>query len=205
MVKKIVYFCITIIFLAPMYFSPYIVGIMKRWKEHLEEGKHSLFSLEHQDAIKRFKEALSDCPVENFLGLSEILFFMGSAFRNLGYHDYAYRCWENAAMLRDREEQEHDLDWRAFYRIQLVKYLSSKHQKQFASLAESDMIHDLIKLTWDEVKTSYNLPQGDFHDRCSFYRTVRIAFPRVDADGNTGRQVGQIISFSRNSGKNGKK
>lgn len=204
MVKKNVHFCITIIFLAPEKISPYI-GDMEQWKQQLEQGKHSLHSLEHQQAIVYLKEALSVCPVENSLGLSEILFFMGIAFRNLGHHNYAYRCWENAAMLRDRQESEYDLDWRAFYRIQLIKYLSTKNQQQFGSLAESDMIHDLIKLTWEEVKTSYDLMQSDFHDRCAFYRTVRISFPRIDADGINGRQMGQIISFSRSSGKNGKK
>lgn len=172
----------------------------------MEQGKRYLFAQESRRAIDVFHDAMEDCPEQRTVEMSEILFFMGAAYRNLGQNEYAYRCWENAAMLRDKEEHEYDLDWRAFYRIQLVKYLSGKQVQQFGSLAESDMIHGLIKMTWSEVRHQNHLMNHDFHERCGIYRSVRIIFPRIETEqSGQKKKMGQIVTFSRNRGNGGKK
>gem|GEM_PF-4292478 len=185
----------------------YIECIMNTWKEQLEKGKQYLFGQESRRALEELQQAMEQCPEENTMDLSEIMFFLGAAYRSLGYDDSAYQCWENAAMLRDSEDEDFDLDWKAFFRIQLVKYLSAKKAQKFSSLAESDMIHDLIKGAWSEVKHEESLAGCDFHQRCRYYRSVRIVFPRIETpeDGEANQGLGQIIPFSSIKQNNGKK
>ncbi len=181
---------------------------MEMWKQELERGKQFLFSQQTDKAIGELNRAMEHCPVEHTIGLSEILFFMGTAFLSLGQQEYAYRCWENAAMLRDADAQEdYDLNWRAFYRIQLIKYLSKKKQKQFGTLAESDFVTDLIKTAWQEVRQQPRLYQTDFHGRCSLFWAVDIMFPyEPDQKEPIGRKkVGHIVSFSTKKPEGGKK
>ncbi len=180
---------------------------MKIWKENLERGKELLFRHDTHKAIHELNLAMEYCPAENTIDLSEILFFMGSAFRSLGHNEYAYRCWENAAMLRDEEIDEDDgLDWRAFYRIQLIKYLSRKKMKKFGTLAESDFVRDLIKSAWGEVRQQKRLRHADFHGRCNVFWSIDIQFPFEDIqEEEMGGKVGHIVTFSNKKGGGGKK
>jgi tetratricopeptide (TPR) repeat protein len=181
---------------------------MERWIEKFESGKQLLFQNDYSQAVHELREALELCPVEQTIRLSEVLFFMGVALKNLGQKQYAYRCWENAAMLRDTDSDDdfQNLEWKTFFRIQLVKYLSLKKKKQFSSLAESDMIHDLVKSAWMEIKDSPDIMSLDYYDRCDVYRSVFIAFPQITgATEDAFTKMGQIVSFSRNHRNDGKK
>ncbi len=175
------------------------------WKKALEQGRRHLFNQEYQEAAESLKQAMEHCPESQRIGLSEVLFFMAAAYRGFGYDKYAYQCWENAAMLRNGDESC-DFDWKAFYRIQLVKYVSAKRTKRFGSLAESDMVHDLIKIAWEQVKEFYHIWECSFPERCSLYRSIRIIFPQIEEEQSLRqKKVGQIISFSSRSTNGGKK
>lgn len=181
---------------------------MERWNTYLKQGKQELFSRNYEQAVHYLREALEECPVEKNIKLSEILFFMGIALKQLGQNNYAYRCWQNAAMLRDTSETDNfgDFEWKTFYRIQLMKYLATKRKKQLSSLAESDMIHDLLKSAWMEVKDTEGLMTLDYYQRCNVYQSIFIAFPEIDLSGNENQQaMGQILPFFKSSSNDGKK
>lgn len=137
------------------------------------------------------------CPEDDAMSMGEIFFFLGLTYRNLGHAEYALRCWENGAYIRDRGEDAEGNDWRVFHTIQTSRYLIRKGSGQFDSLAESDMIHDLIKMTWYEICDLEGLSSMDYYERCSYYRSIRIAFPEFgmkQIDQN-GKNKGQIVPF----------
>jgi tetratricopeptide (TPR) repeat protein len=186
-----------VIMLAAEPVHAYIEGVMKTVEQLLEQGKQMLFEKKAQQSMQFFNEALEICPVENTLRMGEIFFFLGLAFRNLGHKEYALRCWENAAFIRDRNDEINDKDWRVFHTIQTSRYLIRKGTGQFDTLAESDMVHDLIRMTWYEICDLDGLRQMSYYQRCEYYRSIHISFPVIGAkqiDNHHGKK-GQIVPF----------
>lgn len=179
--------------------ASYIIPVMKEVRKLIEEGKRQLFASHAQKSMNTFKTALSLCPAEERMCMGEMFFFLGLSFRNLGHREYALRCWENAAFVRDPSSDPESKDWRVFHTIQVSRYLLRKGTGQFDTLAESDMIHDLIKMTWHEICDLEGLEKMDFYHRCDYYRTIRIAFPEIAAGriGSDKEKEGQIVPFSK--------
>jgi tetratricopeptide (TPR) repeat protein len=178
-------------------FLSYIVGVMKTVEQLLEDGKLLLFEKKAQQSMQVFNEALEKCPIKDTLQMGEIFFFLGLAFMNLGHREYAMRCWENAAFIRDRNDQIDDKDWRVFHTIQTSRYLIRKGTGQFDTLAESDMVHDLIRMTWYEICDLEGLKEMSYYQRCDYYRSIQIAFPSIGAKQleNSNGTPGQIVPF----------
>ncbi len=170
---------------------------MKEARKLIEQGKYELFEKRSNTSAETFKEALIACPDTDTICMGEIFFFLGLAYRNLGHSQYALRCWENAAFVRDRFDEISDKDWRVFHTIQTSRYLLQKGTGRFDTIAESDMIHDLIKMTWYEICDLEGLMRMSYYDRCSYYRTIRISFPEVDLYkiGYDSDDKGQIVPF----------
>ncbi|MGM0431805.1 MAG: hypothetical protein ACQEQU_03760 [Spirochaetota bacterium] len=170
---------------------------MDRVKSLLETGKQLLFEKKAQQSMQIFKEALDECPVENSLQMGEVFFFLGVSFKKLGHGEYALRCWENSAFARDRSEAIAQKDWRMFHSIQMSRYLSRKGTGQFDTLAECDMVHDLIRMTWYEIYDLEGLQQMGYYQRVAYYRSIHITFPTIGSKqvGRRGEQTGQIVPF----------
>ena len=173
------------------------------FKDLLEKGKYHLFHNDAHAAMDCLKESLELCPCDQRLEMGEILFFLGMAFKNLGHTEFARRCWENAVFVRDNyslDAQENE-NWKSFHGIQVRRYLKSKGEPRFESLAEGDMIHDLIWMTWNEIKDLYEFKKLGNEERIAYFHTVRIEFPSVDQDiefsRDDTRQRGHIVNFSR--------
>ncbi len=163
----------------------------------IEKGKEELFEQQALQSMQTFKEALSLCPPDDRMSLGEIFFFLGLASRNLGHSEYALRCWENAAFIRDRSEDIDGKDWSIFHTIQTSRYLITKGTGQFDTIAESDMIHDLIKMVWYEIYDLEGLQQMGYYERCSYYRSIRIVFPEIGSKriSRKGQKKSQIVPF----------
>lgn len=144
-----------------------------------------------------FKEALDECQVDDGLQMGEVLFFLGVSFKQLGQGDYALRCWEDSAFARDRSEAIAQRDWRVFHSIQMSRYVSRKATDQFDTLAECDMVHDLIRMTWYEIYDLDGLQQMSYYQRVAYYRSIHITFPAIGSKqvGQRGEQAGQIVPF----------
>ncbi len=170
---------------------------MRETRELIEQGKYELFENKSDKSLQLFKEALIVCPDTDTICMGEIFFYLGLTYRNLGHTQYALRCWENASFVRDRFDDISDKDWRVFHTIQTSRYLLQKGTGSFDTIAESDMIHDLIKMTWYEICDLEGLKPMSYYDRCTYYRSIRISFPEVDLykialDSN---DSGQIVPF----------
>jgi hypothetical protein len=170
---------------------------MKEVRRLIEQGKQELFEKRADTSMQTFREALIVCPPEDRMDMGEIFFFLGLAFRNLGHTEYALRSWENAAFIRDRGEDAEGKDWRVFHTIQTSRYLIRKGTGQFDSLAESDMIHDLIKMTWYEIYDLEGLQHMGYYQRCDYYRSIQIAFPEfgIKQISAKGKESSHIVPF----------
>ncbi len=51
----------------------------------------------------------------------------------------------------ERQDTTEADDWQAFSSIQTARYLLGKNKRTFATLAEKDMIGDLIRDSWQEL------------------------------------------------------
>ncbi len=68
-------------------------------------------------------------------------------------------------------------DWLAFSSIQTARYLMGKNKRTFSTMAEKDMIADLIHDHWIVLVSSGELEGKSSCDKLNFFRKVSIVFP----------------------------
>jgi hypothetical protein len=71
-------------------------------------------------------------------------------------------------------------DWQAFYCIHLRRYVASKKSKKLGTLAESDMIRELIHEHWQRVQDSQLTVALSPDQRLLLYEKIVIVFPYFD-------------------------
>lgn len=136
---------------------------------------------------QRYRKALNICtanlhaesgmdPLESAL----CFFRMGVALGRLGEIGAAIRCFNDAFIMRDASGEPKDSSlWREFHDVQMAIYVLGKRNKLIASLAEGDMVHDLIKHRWSQLQVEMEQSEIPFacKDMRAWFRTVRIDFP----------------------------
>jgi hypothetical protein len=79
---------------------------------------------------------------------------LGNSFCKLGDIEKALRSWNDAFLVRGCEfSSDKDYEWKKFHDIQFAIYLLGK-KRLCVSLSEGDMIHDLIRMKWEELKNA---------------------------------------------------
>ncbi len=74
-------------------------------------------------------------------------------------------------------DDDQDPMWHRFYRIQMCSYLISKRNLS-VSAPEGDMVHDLIRDTWLEVKEYMEKSKfGPISNVDQWFKTIHIDFP----------------------------
>jgi hypothetical protein len=144
---------------------------------------------------QRYRKALHICSA-NLSGAqdadpkeSALCFFrMGVVLGRMGDIGGAIRCFNDAFILRDMTgEQGRSNLWRQFHDIQMAIYILGKRNKTLISLAEGDMVHDLIKYRWRLLQSELANSEIPFagNDMKAWFRTVKIDFPweMEDMDG----------------------
>lgn len=107
-------------------------------------------------------------------------FRMGVVLSRMGETGGAIRCFNDAFMLRDLSNELNDrLLWRQFHDTQMALYILGKRRKLIATLAEGDMVHDLIKHRWRQLQAEMGQSEIPFagKDMMAWFRTVKIDFP----------------------------
>lgn len=75
------------------------------------------------------------------------------------------------------KDNDDDPLWKRFYSIQMTSYLVSKRNLD-VSAPEGDMVHDLIRDTWQDVKKSMQTSKfGPISNVDQWFKTIRIDFP----------------------------
>jgi hypothetical protein len=168
------------------------------WKTAFLRGKRALQHHDNELALKFFERALSSCPVSSKKELSEILYLLGSTLNKLGMRNCALKSWSSAGRLHKhgyaarsvrrfsnaygmaKQMTSLEDDWKAFYSVQLYRYLCMKKTRRLGTEAERDMIEDLIVDAWNELKSMFQLQDLDTEEKMQVFKTTRIVFPTFE-------------------------
>jgi len=164
---------------------------------HYQRGLRSLVHHNPADAVKSLQKALEDCPPSHSHDLYSICFYLGVALQKLGFCQSAIKSWVSCQRLNkrgytrkmlsrytncygmERQDSREADDWQAFTAIQIARYLLGKQKRTFSTLAEQDMIGDLIKDAWEDLRVSRVLEGKSGSEKVEAFRDVRIVFPSL--------------------------
>ncbi len=129
--------------------------------------------------IQHIKPQESSIPPYTQIDEGAWLYKLGKAFARMGDIVNAARFLSDAFFLRGtyccRESVE---DWKMFHDIQFSMYLLGK-KNMLVSLAEGDMIHDLIEARWHLLQEQNASSEFifDCKDKRAWFSTITIDFP----------------------------
>jgi hypothetical protein len=167
------------------------------WSTYYNRGLRSLSRHHPAESVKFLQKALEACPPSRTRDLYHICFYLGVALRRIGYPQSCIKSWVSCQRLNkrgsirrmisrftncygmDRQISSTADDWQAFSSIQIARYLLSKNRRVFSTLAEQDMIRDLIIDSWKELNRSGTLEGKSGCEKIEAFRGIRIVFPSI--------------------------
>jgi hypothetical protein len=176
---------------------PYLRMLNGKWAPHYKRGLGSLSRHRPEEAVKALQTALEECPPSQSHDLYKICLYLGVALQRVGFPQSAIKSWISCQRLNKRgptrkmlsrytncygmERQDSSLadDWQAFSSIQTLRYLLGKNKRAFSTLAEQDMIQDLIRDSWVTMSRSAGFAKLSGCEKLEAFRAVRIVFPTV--------------------------
>ena len=114
------------------------------------------------------------------LASARCLVDMGNTLSILGELPGALRCYQDAFTLIHQEPEEEGMyRFSDFYSVQFTLYILGKKDRQILSIAEGDMIYDLIHQKWEQLMEELDTSQFSFvcSDLKRWYASVIIDFP----------------------------
>jgi hypothetical protein len=166
------------------------------WVRHYDRGLDFLSRHRPTEAVKALQTALENCPPARAKQLYQICLFLGVALHRIGFPQSAIKAWISCQRLNkrgptrkmlsrytncygmERQDCSEADDWQAFSAIQTARYLLGKNKRTFSTLAEQDMITDLIRDAWSQLRRS-DLGSMSGCAKIEAFRSVRIVFPTV--------------------------
>ncbi len=165
------------------------------WLRFYGRGLTSLAHHRAAEAVKALQEALEQCPPSRTRDLYKICLFLGVALQRIGFPQSAIKSWISCQRLNKRGPARKMLsrytncygmerqgssdadDWQAFSSIQMARYLLGKNKRAFSTEAEHDMILDLVRDSWRELRSSVDMRGMSGCARLEAFRAMRIVFP----------------------------
>jgi hypothetical protein len=157
-------------------------------------------ALKHHDparALPLMREAVAGCPVHLHHELARRLYWLSLVLFKLGRDGPAVKALASAQKLDRRGYgramynrkvngygmprascTEHD-DYKAFFSIQVRRYLAAVPGRRFASQEELEEILKLIAAAWVRLEKTGDRPEGSCADKLDAFREVRIDFPAL--------------------------
>ena len=182
------------------------------WSMYFDKGLGSLARHNPAQAIHFLQMAMEECPASHSSELYRICLFLGVALKRIGFCQSAIKSWISCQRLNkrghtrkmlarltnsygmERRANMQEDDWQAFVSIQTARYLMGKNKRTFSTLAEKDMIADLIHDHWLILLDSGELTAKSSCDKLSFFRKVSIVFPSTGLP--EGRADSQVIGVN---------
>lgn len=92
-------------------------------------------------------------------------------------------CFIDVFLIRGDEMHSHDKDWLDFFRRQFAIYLIGK-KRISCSLSEGDMIHDFLKMEWEQIQEELSGSEIPFKATCStpWFSSLELDFPWTAAE-----------------------
>ena len=171
---------------------------MALWSLNLDSGLRSLARHNPAHAIHFLQKAMEQCPAHRSRELYRICFFLGVALRRMGFSQSAIKSWISCQRLNkrghtrkmlarltnsygmERQASAQEDDWQAFSSIHIARYLMGKNKRTFSTMAEKDMISDLIHDHWQSLLQSGNLAGKSSCEKIDHFRRVQIVFPMAE-------------------------
>ena len=168
-----------------------------KWARHYQRGLGSLSRHRPAEAVKSLQTALEECPPSRSHDLYKICLYLGVALQRVGFPQSAIKSWISCQRLNkrgptrkmlsrytncygmERQDTSQADDWQAFSSIQTLRYLLGKNKRTFSTLAEQDMIRDLIQDSWVAMHRSPGFSNMSGCEKLEAFRAVRIVFPTV--------------------------
>jgi len=178
---------------------------MTVWEHKLKKGKWALKQHEPKCALPYLQQALKHCPVKESVYLEKILFYMGITLIQLGQNEPGKKTWDLAQRVRkngfsskmlkrfinsygnsygkvtpyavaERPNREKE-DKKAFFAIQLARYLNMKKSGTLGTEAEKDMVTELISEHWDILTQTLDLQTKTKNEKYRIFMEYEIIFP----------------------------
>jgi hypothetical protein len=160
-------------------------------------AKRALKNHDPVRALPLMREAVADCPVSLHHELARRLYWLSMVLFKLGRDGPAVKALASAQKLDRRGHgramynrkvngygmprascTEHD-DYKAFFAIQVRRYLSGVPGRKFASQEELEEILKLIAAAWVSLGKTRKKPDGSCEDKLDAFREVQIDFPAL--------------------------
>jgi len=160
-------------------------------------AKRALKNHDPARALPRMREAVAGCPVSLHQELAKRLYWLSLVLFKLGRDGPAVKALASAQKLDRRGHgramyqrkvngygmprascTEHD-DYKAFFSIQVRRYLSGIPGRRFANQEELEEILKLIAAAWVSLGKTGVLPAGSCADKLEAFREVQIDFPAL--------------------------
>lgn len=175
-----------------------VIGTFKDVREHerlLRKAVRHLARHRTREALSLLKRCVTLCPSGEKAFLGRAFHLLGISLRRMGACGPALRAWLAAYRIRKeprlrrrilsslneygmlKQHTPEQDDWKAFYAIQVRRYLSSKRSAHFSSRAEKDMIDQLIWEYWRDVRRMYDLSSLSTTQKLQVFHDVEIVFP----------------------------
>lgn len=166
------------------------------WKLNFKQGVESNKCENYDKARSLLEYALEGCPDDDSASVCEIVFEIGRSFFGMGMRGIAISNMLAAVKMGMREAHTDNMmnalvneygmpekktqsgnDRAAFTAIHIMRYLYSKKSGRFGTIAERDMIYELITDAWSDFSESVNTSALKTRQKISRYREYIIFFP----------------------------
>lgn len=176
---------------------------MEEWKRHLNRGKDNLAKHDPAEALKELQMAITECPVDENKNLAKVLFYTGITLHKLGVPNGALKSWVIAQKINKRgysskmvkrfingygmvRQQNEELDdWKAFYSIQLEKYLKSKKAGAAAEPDEYEELKEKICDAWGEICEYFSLGGMSIEKKLHIFEKIELDINGYNNDAAT--------------------
>lgn len=100
-------------------------------------------------------------------------------------------CFIDVFLIRGNEMHNPDKDWLDFFRIQFAMYLMGK-RRITCSLSEGDMIHDYLKMEYEQLKEELEASEFPFATEhlSQWFASIELDFPWLVGDSEPKWSVG---------------
>ena len=166
-----------------------------RQERNFRAGLRALARHDAQAALRFFRTAVDSCSPVRHAALSRYLYWLSIPLIRLGRSELAAKSLVSAQKLEPRGParrlyrnlvNEYGMvstgcpdkdDFRAFFSIQLRRYLGSRPGGRFRTEAEQDAVARIIADSWVGLKGSDPLAEKSCSDKLELFRSCDITFP----------------------------
>lgn len=169
---------------------------MSDWKLQFKQGKENNHCENYEKAQELLELALEGCPDKDSASISQIVFEIGRSFFGRGMRGVAISNMLAAVKMGLNESHAQNMmnclvneygmpaqktpegnDEAAFAAIHVMRYLYSKNSGKFGTLAEKDMIFELVSDAWTDFNERVNISGLKTLEKISRFREYVIFFP----------------------------